>query len=295
MKTIMKNLTGALLVAAAALATAQPQSAARELSISDIKAQWPPSAIFASDFCQRVREDPRKRETGMQDIQTVVFERYGGNPKTFVPDLHTLMEKSDEVILAGVISYDSVLSPSGRSVATYDQVRVIHSWKGPHHAGDLLVFGVPYGIIDCTPTAWGTPPTPKTRIYLGGLSPAGGPFLYVLFLRQARGDETQLVQGLFPAAGQGTQGMFMLPVPELRKDYSGDYCIGIYMRVNGKSCDTAMQTNQSPVQILPDTQYPPDPNEPDPLFKKYNGMPASQFLKDVEAAAAQGLAEASVK
>ena len=289
----MNKLTGALLLAGAALATAQPPSAARELSITDIKAQWPPEAISASDVCRRVRDDPRKRETGMQDIQTVVFERYAANAKTFVPDLHTLTEKSDEVILVGVISYDSVPSPSGQSVATYDQARVIHSWKGPHHAGDVLVFGTPYGILDCAPTPSPTPSTPKTRIYLGGLSPAGGPYLYVLFLRQAKGDETQLVQGLFPAAGQGTQGMFMIPVPELRKDYSGDYCIGIYMQVNGKSCDTAMQSNESPVKVLPNTEEPPDPHPPDPLFKKYNGMPASEFLKEVQAAAAQEVGEAS--
>jgi hypothetical protein len=293
MKTIMKNLTGALLVAAAALATAQPQSAARELSISDIKAQWPPEAIFASDFCQHVREDPRKRETGMRDIQTIVFQRYVANPKTFVPDLHTLMEKSDEVILVGVISHDSVLSPSGRSVATYDQARVIHSWKGPHHAGDVLVFGMPYGIIDCTPTPSPTPSMPKTRFELGGSLPATGPYLYVLFLRQANGDETRVVQGLFSAAGEGTQGMFMIPVPELREGYSGDYCIGSDMRVNGKPCYAAIENNQSPVKVLPDTYDPPDPNAPDPLFKKYNGMPASDFLKEVQAVAAQALAEES--
>lgn len=56
----MKNLTGALLIAAAALGTAQPQSAARELSISDTKAQWPPEAKFASDFCRCVGKTAKR-------------------------------------------------------------------------------------------------------------------------------------------------------------------------------------------------------------------------------------------
>ena len=132
-----------------------------------------------------------------------------------------------------------------------------------------------------------------TRFDLGGLPPTEGPALYVLFLRQAKGDETQLVQGLFPAAGEGTQGMFMVPVPELRGYQSGDYCIGIFMQVSGKPWDTVTQTNQGPVTVLPDTNHPPDPNEPDLLFKKYNGKHASEFLKEVQPAAAQGITEAS--
>lgn len=294
MKTMMRYLSGAAL-AAAALGTAQPQSAARELSISDIEAQWPAETLFASDLCKRVREDPRKRETGWREMpySALVTQPYVVNAKTFVPDLHTLMEISDEVILVGVINYDSVLSPSGNSVATYDQARVIHTWKGPHHPGDVLVFGVPFGTVDCTPTPSPVPLTPMTRFDLGGLPPVTGPYLYVLFLRQAKGDETQLVQGLFPAGGEGTQGMFMIPLPELREDEWGDYCIGVYRRVNGKSCDTAMQTSQSPVTVLPDSHDPPDPNAPDPLVKKYYGMPASEFLKEVQAAAVQGLSEES--
>jgi hypothetical protein len=281
MNTIMRYLTGAVL-AAAALGSALPQSATHELSLSDIKAQSPQETIFRSDPCRLARGDPANEP---------VFQRYDPNPKTFVPDLHTLMEISDEVVLVGVIEDDSVLSPSGKSVATYDQIRVIHSWKGPHHAGDVLVFGVPYGDLLCTPTIQSVV---APHFILGESLPATGPYLYVLFLRQAKGDETQLVQGLFPAAGEGTQGMFMIPLPELQEKRSGDYCIGISMQANGKRCDTLMQTNQSPVGVLPDTRKPPDPNPPDPLVKKYNGMPALDFLREVQSVAGgQGDAQKS--
>jgi hypothetical protein len=43
--------------------------------------------------------------------------------------------------------------------------------------------------------------------------PFHGSFVYVLFLRYAQGDETQLVQGLLPAAGEGVQGIFWIQVP----------------------------------------------------------------------------------
>jgi hypothetical protein len=56
MKTFMRNLTGALFVAAAALGTARPQSAAQEISLSYIRAQQPPESIYASVPCQRARE-----------------------------------------------------------------------------------------------------------------------------------------------------------------------------------------------------------------------------------------------
>jgi hypothetical protein len=48
MKTIMRNLTGATLVAAAALGTGRPQSAPQGIRLSDIRAQQPPETIYAS-------------------------------------------------------------------------------------------------------------------------------------------------------------------------------------------------------------------------------------------------------
>jgi len=56
------------------------------------------------------------------------IQHYNVDPKAFVPDLNTLMEKSDEVVLAGLDGNGAVLlSPSGKRVATYNEVRVIRS------------------------------------------------------------------------------------------------------------------------------------------------------------------------
>jgi hypothetical protein len=86
MQTIMRNLAGAVLVAVVAPLTGWPQSAAQELSLSDIRAQQPPESIYASDPCRRAREG--------QDM-----EHFAVYPNMFVRDLKTLMEKSEEVIL----------------------------------------------------------------------------------------------------------------------------------------------------------------------------------------------------
>jgi hypothetical protein len=109
---IMRNLTGALLVAAAALGTGRPQSAAQEIRLSDIRAQQPPETIYASAPCQRVRESPRH----------MIAQKHAIDPKTLVQDLNTLVEKIDEVILAGTLDADTVMSPNGEGTVTYDEV-----------------------------------------------------------------------------------------------------------------------------------------------------------------------------
>jgi hypothetical protein len=141
MKTIMRSLTGATLVAVAALGMGRPLGAAQEIRLSDIRAQQPQETIYASAPCQRARETSRGH----------ILQRYAIDPRTFVQGLNTLMEKSDEVILAGTLDTAAVISLSGKSTATYDEVRVIRSWKGPHHAGDVLTFGRPGGYVECKP------------------------------------------------------------------------------------------------------------------------------------------------
>jgi hypothetical protein len=282
MKTIMWNLTGALLVTAATLGTGRPQSAPQEIRLSDIRAQQPRETIFASAPCQRVRESKRGW----------VSQPYKVDPKTLVQDLNTLTEMSDEVILGGPIGSAILMSPSGQSVATYGEVRVIRAWKGPHHAGDSLTFGIPFGMLSCEP------PSPHDFTHRFEVSPAdfGVPpsfglpetdsFAYLLFLRQSKGDETKLVQGLWPAAGEGLQGMFLIPVhvPVPPQISAEDYCLGL-QGVNVQHCDAIMQTSQSPLVV---------PYDHDPLAKKYGGMPVSDFLREVQSVtAAQRAAEKS--
>jgi hypothetical protein len=142
MKTLMRKLAGATMVVAAALGTGRPQSAAQEIRLRDIKAQQPQVAISASAPCQRARESSRHS----------IYEFAAIDPKALVQDLNTLTEKSDEVILAGALDGASVISPNGNSTATYEDVRVIRSWKGSHHGGDTLTFGIPFGEVSCEPT-----------------------------------------------------------------------------------------------------------------------------------------------
>lgn len=279
MKTIMRNLTGATLVAVAALGMGRPQGAAQEIRLSDIRAQQPPETIYASALCQRARESERGW----------VIQPYKVDPKTFVQDLNSLMEMSDEVILGGLIGGAVVLSPSGQSVTTYDAVRVIRGWKGSHHVGDVLTFGMPFGTLPCEPAS----PHEFTRRFEVspddiGIPPSLGlpetdSFAYLLFLRKSKGDETNLVQGLRPAAGEGLQGIFLIPVhvPVPPNVYAEDYCLGL-QGVKVQHCNAVLQTSQSPVVV---------PYAHDPLVKKYSGMPASGFLHEVQSAAAgQGFA-----
>jgi len=219
MKTIMRNLTCTLLVAAAALGTGRTQSASRELSLTDIRAQSPQETIFASALCQHALEDTGKGPVPFTHTQKGwIIQPYNVDPKTFVQDLNTLMEMSDEVILAGLSGRAVVLSPSGQSVTTYVEVKVIRGWKGPHHAGDVLIFGMPFGSLPCEPSS---PGIFTHRFDVDpvdyGISPSFGlpetdSFAYLLFLRQSKGNETTLVQGLRPTAGEGLQGIFLIPV-----------------------------------------------------------------------------------
>jgi hypothetical protein len=62
LKTILRNLTGAMLVAAAALGMGRPQGAAQEISLSDIKAQQPQETIYASAPCQRAGQFVLRRD-----------------------------------------------------------------------------------------------------------------------------------------------------------------------------------------------------------------------------------------
>lgn len=274
MKKMMRNLTGALLVAAASLGTARPQSAAPELRLSDIRIQQPQETIFASAPCRRAREAP----------QGLIVQKGAIDPKTLVPDLNTLMEQSDEVILAGELDRAYVISPSGESTATYYEVRVIRSWKGPHRAGDTLTYGMPGGSVLCTP--------PEANYSSFSAMPGGndwkgdynGPYAYVLFLRQSKGTETKLVQGLRLAAGEGLQGTFLIRVPAPLPFDTERYCAGV-MKGTVKHCDSLLETSQSPVMV----RYARDP-----LAQRYDGMPASDFLQEVRSvAASQGFAEKS--
>jgi hypothetical protein len=295
MKTKMRKLTGVVLLAAATLATGQSQQTTRqltpteeaqlrkmlaaeqrdlashELHVNDIRAQQPQEALLASAPCLSAKESPEHH----------IIKRSAIDPKTLVANLGALMQKSDEVILVGVSTASvSVFSPSGESVAGYFDVKVIRSWKGPHNVGDVLTFALPAGAVDCGETE------AHKSIYFSTMAGTTEwknnyyPGPYVLFLRQAQGKEKQMVQGLFPAAGEGLQGMFPVVVPV--KDEAASRCNGA-LPGSLEWCDSYLETSQYPVAV---------PYVPDPLTKKYDGIPIADFLNEVRVVAAdQGLEE----
>jgi hypothetical protein len=279
MKVTVRNLTGALLVGVAALATGQQQAAAPELRLSDLRAQQPQEKILASAPCQRATASPRK----------MLAEHSAIDPRTLVPDFGTLMEKSDEVVLAAVLDSARLLSPSGESVASYFEVRVIRSWKGKHGAASELTFGVPGGTVNCALAGSERLPftvLPGEGADWQGIYPGkgGGPYVYVLFLRQSSGEETRLVQGLRLTGGSGLQGMFLIHVPSPLPFDAERYC-GDALQGSVQHCESYLQTSQNPVIVA---------YVRDPLAKKCAGMPASDFFRKMQSVAdAQGSAEES--
>ena len=101
----------------------------------------------------------------------------------------------------------------------------------------------------------------------------------VLFLRQSKDQkEAQLIEGLRPAGGGGTQGIFPIQIPSPKDDLTDacDYLLdpGIANK-NAQRCVSFLETNHSPIGV---------PYVHDPLHK-YNGMPAADFLWEVQSAA----------
>jgi hypothetical protein len=153
-------------------------------------------------------------------------------------------------------------------------------WKGSYKVGDELTFGIPAGTVQCgeSPTS---PAIFSTMVLDGDWK---GTFFgpYVLFLRQSQGNDTRLVQGLLPAAGDGLQGMFPIQIPV--KSEADRECNGV-LDGSVQWCDAYLETSQDPVAV---------PYALDPLAKKYNGVAISDFLRDVRSAASQqGLSERS--
>jgi hypothetical protein len=209
------------------------------------------------------------------------------NPATLEKDLRTLMQKSDEVVLVGdSIDQTSALSPSGKRPVLYWDVPVIRSWKGSHRAGDRLTFGLPLGMVNCR------------ELYNVGEIVDKGKWMpeslfdgaRVLFLSY---DRTRSVDGLRLTGGEGTQGLFQVgfgndgdeslsgcygSAPCAKWDHGGQ-CVERKIQIDEvKKCDAALSKSQAPVSVG------------NSLPQKYNGMPLSQFLKEM-----QTLADSSSK
>jgi hypothetical protein len=270
MNTIKQKLAGTILLTLAALATGRSQNATAGLHVEDIRSQQPQEKLAASTLCKQAFESP----------QHGIIQRTSVDPNTLAQDLGTLMERSDEIVLAGSPYRSfSVYSPSGESVTTYQDVRVIRSLKGEYNVGDTLTFGVPTGVVRCGMTE------SRQSVYVStmigtlewNLAYDGS---YLLFLRHPQGKETELVQTLLPTAGRGLQGVFPISFPGGGQEMNK--CASL-RPATLRWCDSFLETSQYPVVV---------PYVPDPLGKKYNGMPIADFLNVVQNLAAdQGLDE----
>jgi hypothetical protein len=263
----MKTMMLIIIITAAALGAAWPQSASLDLRLNDLKAKQPPEeTIFDSAPCQRAKEAPNHTIDHYIPI----------DPKTLLPDLNSLMEKSDDVVLALFRDHAELVSPSGENPVMYVEVRVIHSLKGSHRAGDILTYGWPGGAIQCDHSAvWVVPGGDVSGRNIGHLMDQAG----VLFLRQSKDQEAQLVEGLRPAAGEGTQGIFPIHILDptgLREICPDSIDEKLWENKNVQPCASYLETNRSPIVV---------PYVHDPLHNKYDGMPASDFLRGVRSVA----------
>jgi hypothetical protein len=225
-----------------------------------------PQVIQASPLCQQVRE-----------IGHHVRHIHEAAPETFESDLASLMEKSDEVVLVGFSpTSTTAITPSGEDLANYSDVTVLRTWKGAHKVGDTLTFGMPMGNFLCSlkpQTSWGESDL-SLQTRAGGLDWKDSYGPQILFLRWSKTDETQFIPSFRLTAGDGIQGMFVIRFsPTLGGD--SRYCNGV-LDGSVEKCNAFLENGQFSVSV---------PYRLDPLFKKYNGMPLSNFLKEVQATA----------
>jgi hypothetical protein len=287
MKTTMCNLVRAILIVAVAVGCGLAQEVtpvpAPEKHVYDIKAEQTREVLLASPLCQRARANPKSANGHTFRLDAATFES----------DMSSLMEKSDEVVLASWADNTTAISPSGEDAVQYFDYVVLRTWKGSHKVGDTLTFANPSGYILCysqptdrdqsfkispsskiRPVATTEVTPPPTMWYTGVNS--GSPTTAVLFLRKSRGSETQLTEGLRLAGGEGTQGMYGVDFnPTTQESIT---CDG--RMANPKSishCNAILGATQLPIS------FEFDFNEP--LRKRYDGMPFSSFLQEMRSVA----------
>ena len=258
------------------------QDTTPEKHVEQIRAEQkqPQQRDMERTLCQRSAQ----RYTG--DGRNCFVHERKLNPETLERDLTALMQKSDEVILAsGFLTNTAAISPSGEDVTTYFDAKVLRTWKGSHKVGDLVTFALPQGSISCGEYSVGTDTgrdehnQSKTSIdYF-----RDGP--YLLFLSRSLGTDANLMPGLRLTGGEGMQGIFSLHLFWLdEKHFSSCACTEFDGAVVGcpkgvaftdliHRCISELDVDNEPVVVdeIPGT-----------LGKKYNGMPVSSFLRELQ-------------
>jgi len=269
MKIEMSGIGRVSLIFAAAIGYGLAQQTVPERHVRDIEKDQPRTVITASPLCLRTMANP----------QATNQHKYPVDRSTLAPDLKSLMETSDDVILtSGLANGAEVIAPSGDDVIHYEDVKVMRTWKGSHKAGDTVTFAIPEASVHCSPVpVEGGGPRFSTYTGLGYWAWSGAYYTYVLFLRHAQGSETQLTPGLRMTGGSGMQGIYPVQFPIFSPLIKESHCQNDFSANkypdDPKLCTEFLDTSDLPILV---------PLTIDPLFKKYNGMQVSEFLDEVQ-------------
>jgi hypothetical protein len=227
--------------------------------------------ILKSSLCQQAREHSSEIDLKWTGRRGIVHNRTA-DPATIARDLPDLMQKSDEVVLAGVRLLDAeAIAPSGQDAIHYFDVIVFHTWKGKYKVGEKLTFAVPAATLNCDAETIAPIGPAFSTLTEGEVSLPYGP--YVLFLRHAQGEEKEVTPDLRLTGTDGIQGMFDIridPNAQIRR-----LCNGVLDDSTDK-CLEYLKTSLDKIYI---------PYRHDPLLKEYAGMSVSTFLKEVQSVA----------
>jgi hypothetical protein len=270
MKTMTRDVVRAVLFAAFTAVLGLAQQAAPEKHVKDVRAEQPQKFIAASPLCQHVK-------LGVSGY----IHPLEVDSATLETDLYSLMRNSDEVILASNFTDEmDAIAPSGEDAVEYYDIKVLRTFKGSHKVGDQVTYSLPRGGVYCGPkplqgSASNSSATTATGGSDWGKIPLHGP--YVLFLREARGEETQLTPGLRLAGGDGLQGMFALRDHYNNRTDKAAYTDCLDALPGGAAkCIAELEASQEMVRI---------PYNLDPMKAKYDTIPVSSFLKEVQSIA----------
>lgn len=164
-----------------------------------------------STYAQVSQNDLRNQEWARKQsspLHQQTIAAGGKLSKSRIPDssklyssIETLMQASEQVLVAHVLRNSCQLSPDGTSPITVYEAAVIQAIKGPAPQKPIF-FATPTGAVAFEQGA-------RAFFTCKNFTPLVNGGRYVLFLRGAHGPETGLTPGL-RLAGDAVQGAFLL-------------------------------------------------------------------------------------
>ncbi len=281
-----RNLVAPIAFAMICARFCSPQQTPPEKSVAQIKKEQTPEVLAASPLCQwaaqEIKENTAKGKQMAVDFDNkpILDRPIKDGHDSFLPDLKSLFDASDEVVLAAPTAPSLwAISPSGERVVTYFDVQVLRSWKGGRKAGDTLTFAIPGGAVECP---WAGVSTSNPRY-----NPTGSvSFQTVLFLRQSTGTETQTTPGLRLTGADGLQGAipFVSPTPftSMPKACAGLWYVPESKDEEIRKCNEFIDSDSTGFALFG------SPHDYDPIAVHYDHTPVPVLLREL-----QSLAESS--